>query len=318
MTEEGPQHLLLGTELVLASTDVPIASANPNLNNRVFANFEGVEVGLNDFGDYAFTAELNGDGDELLDPTNTVLMWNGEGYVQEGDAFAGLSGGVINEFGAGPVYVTNARDLFWVANLRNGLPEENRAYMRNREVLIRKERTTVDGREVTEIPDSTNSFHVSDDGRYWVGQVFLDDTRAAVMIDLGLVLELPGCLANEGRLTREDGLAVVGGSFTLGFSNGPAPGSNTLFAIAPRFAGGPECGIPTPFGEYFLGGAIEALLVGPTWVLGTAQREVRVPNRIELVDSTWFGQGFFFHPDGTSANEPVRMTNGVRLELGAP
>jgi len=317
-TEEGSQHILLGTEIVLASTNVPIPSPNPALDGRTFSNFENVEVGLNDFGDYAFTAELNGAGDELLETTNTILFRNGEGYVQEGDAFAGLSGGVIHEFGAGPVYVANSRDLFWVANLRNALSEENRAYMRNREVLIRKGRTTVDDREVTEIPDSPNSFHVSDDGRFWVGQVFLDDASASAWIDLGLVLELPGCTGNEGRLRRVAGSAIVGGSFTLGFSNGPAPGSNTLFAIAPRFAGNPECGVATPFGEYFLGGSIEVLIVGPSWVSGTALRVVDVPNRVELVDSTWFGQGFFFHPNGTSASEPVRLTNGVRLELGAP
>ena len=58
--------------------------------------------------------------------------------------------------------------------------------------------------------------------------------------------------------------------------------------------------------------------VGPTWNGAPVTGTFDVPSNVALVDSVWFGQAAFLDLGGTPSGSEVALTNGLRIELGAP
>ena len=81
---------------------------------------------------------------------------------------------------------------------------------------------------------------------------------------------------------------------------------------------GPDAGRVTrkPFGEILTGPPV-FVLMGPITNSATVDIQGSIPNDLALVDSPWWGQGAFIDM-APHSNDPVRLTNGLRLELGAP
>jgi len=295
------------------------APGNPDLDGRSILNFNQFEADINDFGDYFHTAGLNGAANTPLANTNAILMLNGEVYVQEGQTLPSLNGATIGNTTNAPLYISNSRDTFWVADLRNTLASEDLAYMRNHEVILRKGQDFVGDFLVQELRSAPNGFNVSKDGRFWIGEVvFQGSLDAALMVDFGLALELPGCVGNPGTMQVRDGTARAGEVLRLNLDNGQAPGVTTILLISGRPPIGGDCGAMTPFGELLAVAPYAFIAAGPAWVGPPAVFTLNIPNNISIVDSTWYSQAMFFDLGSSLPGEDIRLTNGMKLEIGAP
>ena len=140
------------------------------------------------------------------------------------------------------------------------------------------------------------------------------DGRVRV-VDFGLALELHGCDGFAASLTVDSGLARAGDQLNLSLDDAQSNGASSVFFLSNRGFRTGECGIPTPGGELLALPPFGFMTSGPIWNGTPALLSVDIPNNICLVDSEWFGQAAFF--DGTNP-EPVRLTNGMRFEIGAP
>jgi hypothetical protein len=74
----------------------------------------------------------------------------------------------------------------------------------------------------------------------------------------------------------------------------------------------------TPFGELFAVAPYAFIGFGPPWVGPPALIQLNIPNNISLVDTEWYAQGLLIDIAGTLPEEDLRLTNGMRLEIGAP
>jgi len=313
-------YMLINFDTIVARMgQVFSAPGNPDLDGRSLANFSLFEADINDFGDYFHTAGLNGSANTPLADTNAILMLNGEVYIQEGQSLASLNGATIGNTTNAPLYVSNSRDTYWVADLRNTLASEDVAFMRNKEVILRKGQDFVDDFLVQELRTAPNAISVSKDGRFWIGEVILQGSLdAALMIDFGLALERPGCFGNPGKMSVRSGKVIAGDQLRLNLDDGQAPGVTTLMLISGREPVGGDCGAMTPFGELHAVAPYAFIGVGPTWVGPTAIFDLDIPNNIALVDTTWYAQAMFLDLGMTLPGEDIRLTNGMKLEIGAP
>jgi len=99
--------------------------------------------------------------------------------------------------------------------------------------------------------------------------------------------------------------------------NGNAPDAITRITFSSRAAiPGSRCGINTPFGEVFTSRAqrVGKLFV-PSWDgSNPTTQTAQIPNLMALVNSVFWAQGFFRERNTTN----IRLTNGLRIEIGAP
>ena len=141
-----------------------------------------------------------------------------------------------------------------------------------------------------------------------------------LLMDFGLVVPIPGCSGNPGKLRLVDGLALPGNALVLGMDNGQAAGVRPalFFSTAPRSPGSP-CGANTEWGELLISmGHRFGRITLPTWD-GTQESLVNlpIPNDVSLVDAEVFVQGAFIDVNHTAA-EDFRFTNALRIQIGAP
>ncbi len=272
----------------------------------------GSEVDLNDFGDYVFTGSLQGTGGA---GTNTFLVVkNGELFAIEGDLIPSLAPHSLGKGLASPIYITNSGDVFWVAQTAGG-----RSFMRNFDTII-SEGDEIAGTALDGVSILANAFHTSDDGRFFVGRVTLQGIGEGMLLaDFGLVVPIPGCEENEGTLKKVAGLAIAGGALTLQVDNGQASGVVPLLVATALPATATECGRPTRFGELLINGSTQlGSLFGAAWTGSPRNIIVPIPNILALVDLELYAQAFFIDLSGTLPGPKIRMTNGLRMQIGAP
>jgi hypothetical protein len=142
---------------------------------------------------------------------------------------------------------------------------------------------------------------------------------AVLFVDFGLVLELPGCRGNAGKLTHTAGKALLDNEFELAMDDGQAPGAvTTLYFAKSAFQTSEGCGVLVrPFGEIMLAPPTAGSRTLTPWD-GTnpSRTTIRVPNRMALMDAVFFAQGLFLVPGHPT--EPYRLTNALRIEIGGP
>ena len=144
--------------------------------------------------------------------------------------------------------------------------------------------------------------------------------ETVLFVDFGLVIPIPGCHANPGRLSLADGLALPGDHLTLAMDNGQAAGVRPIlfFSSAPSVPDSP-CGTVTPFGELLidLGSRFGRVLL-PTWDGTNASSvDLPLPNDVALINAELYVQGLFVDINRTAA-EDFRATNALRIQIGAP
>jgi hypothetical protein len=266
-------------------------------------------VALNDRGDYLISGVVGATND----PDGYLIVKNGQKFAQATDVIPSISDAPLGNGSQAPMYIANNGDVFWHARTSND------AFVRNYEPIVQVGVTTVDGNLVTAVSASENSFAISPNGRFFVCNVQLQSIGTAVLFaDFGLVLEIPGCAGNLGKLTHKSGNALVGSEFQLAMDNGQVPGAaSTLFFSRNALQSSPGCGVVIqPYGELLLAPRILGPRSLPNWDgVNPSLATIRIPSRVSLIDTEFYAQGIFSKPGSA---EPFRMTNAVRVEIGAP
>jgi hypothetical protein len=193
--------------------------------------------------------------------------------------------------------------------------------MRNYAVIVREGRTCVDGQVVVGLDRTSEAFRVSDSGRFFLGQIELeDDGPATLMVDYGSAIPIMGCGEGLGTLEVVGGYAVAGAALRIALGEAQEIGSQAFFFVSKdSWLDDAGCGKTTAVGELLLRPPFVSAHAGPIWVLGPVLFDIAFPVELALVDSTWHGQGFFRAPSNASARVPDwKPTSGLRIEVGAP
>lgn len=296
---------LRNADTVLAQDAFP--SPLPGVVWRTLQNVP--RCALNDFGDIVYTGALD------TADNRDVIVKNGAIFVRKGDVLPALAPAAVGDTSPTPLVLTNGGDLFWFTKTD---AESDAALLRNREVVLRRGITRVGGELVSAISAVDGAFAVSPDGRFLIARVTLGEQDALVWADFGLVVPVPGCAGNAGRLTLASGQARAGQHLEFALDAGQAPGVRPFLAFSSRAARpSSSCGLPTPFGELLLSPA-DRLAVFPLapWTGSPVTLDVPIPNTAALIDAEFLAQGYFL--DAGSATERVRLSDGLRIQLGAP
>jgi hypothetical protein len=162
------------------------------------------------------------------------------------------------------------------------------------------------------------AFAISPDGRRWIGRVVLDGSvQALLTADLGLVTRFGGCLPNVADLSIAGGLALPGQTLALTMTRGQATGVVPFLNVASRRVG--PCGVMSGAGEALLDPtSLIATYPGAAWTGAPSAFALDVPNDLALVGQEFFAQGFFVDVGDQSPAVNVRLTNGLRIVVGAP
>jgi hypothetical protein len=306
-----------GVEGLMINGDTIVAlELSQSSVGRFWRTFDLAKVAINDFGEYVVTGALEPNGSN--DVTTYLIEKNGQKFVQAGDVIPGYSTSPIAAGRAGPIWIANTGDVFWRAETQAGEP----TYMRNFDPIVKSGTTLVLGNLITDLPPNEHSFTISPDGRFLLGRIQSLQTvgESSVLVDFGVVVEIPGCTGNPGRLFKTAGDARLGETFQLAMDDGQEPGVLPIisFATQPRLPGS-DCGVIIPAGELLISPTNRiANLFLPTWNGSTPTGiNIAIPNSPALVDLKLWAQGFFRDVTGPSA-EPTRLTNGLRIEIGAP
>jgi hypothetical protein len=304
-------------EAVMINGDTIVAQElSQSSVGRFWRSLDLTKVGINDFGEYVVTGALEPNGSN--DVTTYLIEKNGQKFVQAGEVIPGYSTSPIAAGRAGPIFIANTGDVFWRAETQAGEP----TYMRNFEPIVKSGTTLVLGNLITDLPPNEHSFTISPDGRFLLGRIQALQTvgESSVLVDFGVVVEIPGCTGNPGRLFKTSGDARLGETFQLAMDDGQEPGVLPIisFATQPRLPGS-DCGVIIPAGELLISPTNRiANLFLPTWNGSNPTAiNIAIPNSPALVDLKLWAQGFFRDVTGPSA-EPTRLTNGLRIEIGAP
>lgn len=309
---------------VVINGSIVLRERDPSFQEgRFYNDLANKQMDMNDFRDWVVSTQLDVvDGDDGLD--NSILLRNGDKFKQEGDSFPAIAPFSLIRFDAAPIYIGNSGDVFWYALDSNPDGANNQGYYRNEDVIV-KEGDVINGTVVTGIRSGVYAFHASPSGRFWIGEVALQGLGDGLVVaDFGLVLPIPGCNNNPGTVEKVAGSAVVGGNVTFAMDNGQAPGVTPFiyFSTRPAIMGSP-CGINTNFGEVLIGlggPRVVGRIFGTPWNGSTPSLlSLSLPPDPTLLDVEFYGQGLFWDIGGAvGAPEVFRLTNGFKMEIGAP
>jgi hypothetical protein len=265
----------------------------------------------NEVGGWAAAVRLDGD------PTSDlVLMRNGAVLAQEGELIPSLSPLVapwpLAEIG--PLRLANSGHVVWQAlRVAGGLG--GGTFLYDGVPFLQAGVSVVDGETVTSFVPRTNNFELSPDGRHWLVRVVLSGTTEAfVRVDFGASEPRPGCLGNPGSLRHAAGFVLPDAALELELAATAPLGALVRLHLS---TGGPDglldCGTPLPYGELLVtsAGRVGALLVG-THAGAPLTLSTALPASLALVNQRFFAQGSYVAPGS------ILLTNGLRLEVGAP
>ena len=265
---------------------------------------------LNDNGDYIHAGSLSGSGG------NYLIAMNGEKFAQSGDNYPTWTGGNMLNGSAAPLVVANDGAVFW----RGDSSTNDDAFLRNFTPILQQNVTTFNGDLVLVVDQADNAFSVSSNGRFFAGRVDLQlGGEAVLFVDSGLALPFHGCLGNAGKLAVSDGLALPGNALEFAMDDGNAVGALPFLVFSTqRFNPASDCGLVTSIGEILLARTHRlGSLVLPPWNGLPSTATLPIPPDLSLVDQVFFAQGAFHDVSG-SATPAFRLTNGLRIEIGAP
>ena len=287
--------------------------SDPLIDGRSITSFAPYTVDLNDSQDIVYRCRVDGDAQ-----SDSVLVRNNTKLYQEGETLPALLGATLGDTNNAPLYIANDGHVYWGTQLGNAQPAFDRAWMRDGVPIVRRGQVLTDGRVVTQITLRRNGFHVSDDGRFWVGRVGLDGEPALVMVDFGGFLALPSSTPHEASLELLAGRPLLGSSMIFELDGAQASGVLTTLLVSPDPAlPGSLFGIPTPYGELLIG-TPSLFLLGTPWVGTPSFVAASMPINPALFDAEFYTQGAFIDLGGLLPGPDIRLTNGYLIQVGAP
>ncbi len=136
------------------------------VEGRNWSSLSGVELDLNNNGDWVLSASLDGDS-----ASNLLIEKNGEKFVQEGDTLDVISPETITGFGSGPVLIDDNGNVLWFGDW-SGDSATTKGLFFNDELLVQQGVTTVnvDGEDliVQTIRGITEGYAMSDSGEWLI------------------------------------------------------------------------------------------------------------------------------------------------------
>lgn len=301
--------LINGTTIVAQEgTPSPVPGRNWRPNGGLVNQ---PRLSINQKGEYLFAGALEGSGGTYL------IVKNGEKFAQAGDVYPSFSTGALINGTASGLYLSNRGDVFWRADSANNNDD---AYLRNFTPIIQANSTVFNGDLVTAVEQTDTAYSVSPNGRFFAGRVDLQAAGEAVLfVDFGLIEDIPGCLGNDATLDVTDGLALPGSSMTFEMDLGQSVGALPILLFSSRPSRpGSECGVPTAYGELLISNSNRVgRVVLPAWNLTPSTITLNIPADPSLVNRTFYAQGLFRDPPGSSAPD-FALTNGLRFVFGAP
>jgi hypothetical protein len=277
-------------------------------------------VGLNDQGDWVMLGNLSGPQNSRL-----LLTLNNQVFLRQRTTFPAISPNLIDDFGNNmPVTVMNTGDPLFRMSW-TGSNFDNLGLLVGKEIVVRKNHQKLNDLFIDNFPDFQNSLTHSPGGRYVMFEATLEDGSNAIgLVDLGRVTKVPGCVPNEGSLTRQKGFAVAGKTITLAMDKGQGIGVTPFLMVSDRaIPGYPPCGLTTNFGELVIdfgaNGNPFLLKIGNPYVGGPVPITLPIANSTQLIDKHVFVQGMFVNIGGqVPGAEPLLLTNALDIEIGAP
>ena len=302
-----PSFESLKSALYLNATKLAESGKPSPVPGRSWSRF--LCAAINDQGQYAFIGHLAGDT-----ASNGLLVLDGQPLVQEGDILPDTSPDPIHSLSIEHLDLGEDGRVAWVGSFG----DEHGLFL-NRDLVLRSGQL-LDGRLVTSIGGS--DFCLARDGSAVGLQVgFADGSYGAYRVDLGLVSILSGCAANPGQLAHVGGKPTPGETLTFAFDQGQAPGVFPLLAVSDasqtRFD---PCGVMVPgIGEVLVLGTkapepMAMFFEGISWGGAPLAMDVAVPG--DLLGLGLVLQGLFVDPAGVAPDEPLRLTNGLLIQLG--
>ena len=288
---------------------------------RTYEDLSSVEADINDLGEYVFNGKLNDLGSKASD---AFIQKNDQPFVQEGETFPAIAPHTIEQFGSAALRIDNGGNVVWFAELRGPAANEDEAIFRNRDIVIHEGVTIVNGSLITALKKDNRALDLSTNGRFLSAFVITNQIGdTVVMVDFGSVTKLPGCTGNPSTLEVSEGLIIAGANLEFEMDNAQEDGALPflLFSTRPSIIGSP-CGVNSPYGEIMIGtkgGQVVATVIGTPWLSSTPSiAPVTLPNDLSLVDAVFYSQGYFFDSTPPPGAPKIQLTNGLRLEIGAP
>jgi hypothetical protein len=302
-----------GTAVLINAATIVAQELTPSSVGGRWRTLDLSKVAINDFGEHVLSGVLEGGGADFF-----LIEKDGQEFARSGDVLPALSVSPLAPGRATPILLANTGRVFWQAQtLANDV-----AYMRDHEPIVKAGATLLDGNLVLELPSNENAFAISPDGRFFLGRIEELQTvgRSSVLVDFGLVVEVPGCVGNTGVLAHASGAARVGETFWLAMDSGQEPGVLTTLTLSSQARmPGSDCGTPTIAGEVLISlqHRVATTFLAPWDGVNPSTVSAAVPNDPALVDLELHAQGLFQDVTGPTFQAP-RLTNALRIQIGAP
>ena len=307
--------------MILIDGEVILREGDPSpVEGRNYSDFRDVDCDINNNGDWVASVLLEAPSSGPND--RSLLIKNGEVIVRQLETFPAIEPWTLDRFAASPIRIGDTGDVFWYSSTNNADASQDAGYFRNKEMIVAKGVTTVDGATVNGLVTTSNSFYISRSGRFFISEVNLQGNgESLIMLDFGAVIPNAGCAGNPGTIVKGSGDALVGTTLTLDMDGGQAPGAipQLFFSLAP-FSPTSKCGKLTKFGELLInlgGGNKLGKLTRPPYNGAPVTFTLNIPADPSLVDLQVYAQGLFLD---LSQPQPSRivLTNSVLIEVGAP
>jgi len=309
--------------MLLKNGEILVREGEPaGLGTRVWTDLGGVKLNMNDFGETITTAFMDGNSS-----SNATLLYNGQIYAQEGQVYPAIAPFAVSRFDASPQFIGNCGNLYWYVKSNEGTSTDQ-YILRNQDVIIQENVTTVDGETITFIKSVSYSYHVSNSGRFLVADVQNGNSDSMMILaDFGTHFALPGCEAKPASLTKISGEAQLGSTIFIEMDGGQGVGVLPIVYWSlgnggdPALSSGVQCGRPSPFGELMVD-------FSPAKRLGVQRPspfngnpitlQIDIPNDPALVNLRAYGQGLFWDVGDIYGGPTFALTDGYYVEIGAP
>jgi hypothetical protein len=189
-----------GMNILLAQEGFP--SPIPDRN---WVALSSTKLGLSNNGDYVFSGRLTGDT-----ATDSIIIVNGEKFMQEGDAPPGIAGDfVLTSFGTGPLRISDNGDVLWYGDWDDPNTDIDTGLFLNDRLLVQEGVTEIEGVVVDTIRGVEDGYHLSSNGRFVIFEAILVDGReGAFLIDMGT--DCPEDVNLDGVVDIDDLFAILG------------------------------------------------------------------------------------------------------------
>ncbi|MEM6675611.1 MAG: hypothetical protein AAF726_22360 [Planctomycetota bacterium] len=172
--------LYLGTTLIAQE-----GSPSP-IPGRNWGPLDGVEVDLNDAGDYVFKAEVDGDSAD-----DDVIIRNGSVYRRAGESLPDITPFVLEDFGGSVgVWITAGGDVIWFGDWNDPDSSRDEGIFFNDRLILQEGVTFVDGEVIVDLSDLSEQVDVAPDGSRMLVEGEIEGTTGDLDVVIEIVLNL--------------------------------------------------------------------------------------------------------------------------------